>query len=195
MPYTLTAPCEYFEEIKRSRFLALAAPIDSAEQAMAFLAERADGTASHNCWAWKLGPRYRFNDDGEPGGSAGRPILSAIENLDFDGLALLVIRWFGGQKLGTGGLARAYGGCAAKCIQNGPKTLLIPRQRVHCRCDYPDLAFFKARLAGLEAQLLEENFDADGAHMHLSVASGRVPELECLLRDLSRGRRGLIKLD
>jgi putative IMPACT (imprinted ancient) family translation regulator len=84
MPFTLLAPSHYREEIRKSRFLALAAPVSSAEQAMAFLAAHSDTSASHNCWAWKVGQQYRFSDDGEPGGTAGRPILAAIEGQDMD---------------------------------------------------------------------------------------------------------------
>ena len=78
------------------------------DEAQAFIAAHRDASAGHNCWAWKCGAQYRFSDDGEPGGSAGRPILAAIEGQDMDCVAVLVSRWFGGIKLGTGGLARAW---------------------------------------------------------------------------------------
>ncbi|CAM5191071.1 YigZ family protein [Oligella ureolytica] len=65
---------------------------------------------------------YRFNDDGEPGGTAGRPILAAIEGRDLTNIVVLVIRYYGGIKLGTGGLVRAYGGTAAKCLHDCAKT-------------------------------------------------------------------------
>jgi len=105
MPFTLSAPCELLEVISKSRFLAKAAPVQSPEEAQAFIQAVSDPTATHNCWAWKIGNQYRFSDDGEPGGTAGRPMLTAIEGQDFDRVAVVVIRWFGGTKLGTGGLA------------------------------------------------------------------------------------------
>ena len=89
MPVTLSAPCQYREEIRKSRFLALAAPVADAAEAQAFIAAHSDPAASHNCWAWKLGGQYRFSDDGEPGGTAGRPILAAIEGQDCDRVAVL----------------------------------------------------------------------------------------------------------
>jgi putative IMPACT (imprinted ancient) family translation regulator len=117
MPFTLVGPCEHREEIRKSRFITLAAPISSAAQAQAFIEFNSDPDATHNCWAWKLAEHYRSHDDGEPGGTAGRPILAAIEAQDFDQVVVLVIRWYGGIQLGTGGLARAYGGGANKCLQ------------------------------------------------------------------------------
>lgn len=96
MPFTLAAPCEYREEIRKSRFIALAAPVTSAAEAQAFIAGASDPAASHNCWAWKVGTQYRFSDDGEPGGTAGRPMLAAIEGQDMDQVAVVVIRWYGG---------------------------------------------------------------------------------------------------
>ena len=107
MPYLLLAPCDYREEIRKSRFLAQARAISSAADAQAFIEQVSDPGASHNCWAWKIGQQYRFSDDGEPGGTAGRPILAAIEAQGFDGVAVVVTRWYGGIQLGTGGLARA----------------------------------------------------------------------------------------
>src|SRR5690606_1105619 len=127
MAFTLVAPCEYREEIRKSRFLALAAPVESAQQALAFIDQHRDSSASHNCWAFKCGAQYRFSDDGEPGGTAGRPILAAIEGQVHDQVVVLVIRWYGGIPLGTGGLARAYGGSAAKCLQGGERVELVTR--------------------------------------------------------------------
>lgn len=106
MPSTLQGLAEYREEIRKSRFHTIAAPVADEDEAQAFIAAHRDASAGHNCWAWKCGAQYRFSDDGEPGGSAGRPILAAIEGQDMDCVAVLVSRWFGGIKLGTGGLAR-----------------------------------------------------------------------------------------
>lgn len=102
MPSTLQGLAEYREEIRKSRFHTIAAPVADEDEAQAFIAAHRDASAGHNCWAWKCGAQYRFSDDGEPGGSAGRPILAAIEGQDMDCVAVLVSRWFGGIKLGTG---------------------------------------------------------------------------------------------
>ncbi|MDX1370114.1 YigZ family protein [Pseudomonas sp.] len=188
MPFTLLGPCEYREEIRKSRFLALAAPVANAAEAQAFIAAASDPGASHNCWAWKVGQQYRFSDDGEPGGTAGRPILAAIEGQAFDQVAVLVIRWYGGIQLGTGGLARAYGGSANKCLQGGQRRELVTRMRCACHCLFAELPLLKARLGELDAVLESETFDASGAELQLAVPDARFAELQRLLADISRGR-------
>ena len=107
MTDTLAGPADFLLEVKHSRFLAQAGPVDSAEAAHAFMATVADPTATHNCWAWRVGDQYRSSDDGEPAGTAGRPILAAIDGQGYDRVAVVVTRWFGGIKLGAGGLVRA----------------------------------------------------------------------------------------
>jgi len=188
MPFTLLGPCDYREEIRKSRFIALAAPVSSAAEAQAFVAAHSDASASHNCWAWKVGQQYRFSDDGEPGGTAGRPILAAIEAQDMDQVAVLVIRFYGGIQLGTGGLARAYGGSANKCLQAAPRHELVTRDHYRCHCLFAELPLLKARLSELDCQLQSEAYDASGAELQLAVPPQRVTELQRLLADISRGR-------
>lgn len=194
MPLRLTRPCEYREEIKKSRFLAQAAPVSSAAEAQVFIERHSDPAASHNCWAWKVGAQYRFSDDGEPGGTAGRPILAAIEGQDCDGVAVVVTRWYGGIQLGTGGLARAYGGSANKCLQGGERVELVSRERCSCHCLFAELPLLKARLGDLAAVLEGEAYDADGATLQLAIPEGRIADLQKLLADISRGRSVLQRL-
>ncbi|MBA4289524.1 MAG: thymidylate synthase [Pseudomonas sp.] len=194
MPFTLLGPCEYREEIRKSRFIALAAPVNSAVEAQAFISAHSDASASHNCWAWKVGQQYRFSDDGEPGGTAGRPILAAIEAQEMDQVAVLVIRFYGGIQLGTGGLARAYGGSANKCLQAAPRRELIARDQYHCHCLFAELPLLKARLTELDCLLESEHYDATGAELQLALPTARVAELQRLLADISRGRIELLSL-
>ena len=191
MAFTLLGPCEYREEIRKSRFIALAAPIASAAEAQAFIDSHSDLAASHNCWAWKVGNQYRFNDDGEPGGTAGRPILAAIEGQACDQVAVLVIRWYGGIQLGTGGLARAYGGSANKCLQAAPRRELVAREQYRCHCLFAELPLLKARLTELDCLLEREDYNATGAELHVALPAPRVAELQRLLADISRGRSEL----
>ena len=195
MPYTLAAPCEFQEIIRKSRFLAKAAPVSSAEEAQAFLEAVSDPSATHNCWAWKIGNQYRFSDDGEPGGTAGRPMLTAIEGQACDRVVVVVIRWFGGIQLGTGGLARAYGGSVAKCLQAGERIELVRRDRYHCHCRFAELPLLKARLNEHDALLESETFDAEGAELVLALPPEQQPRLAQLLADISRGRSVLRSLD
>lgn len=188
MPSTLLDLCEFREEIRKSRFITFAAPITSAGEAMSFIEQHSDLAATHNCWAWKLGDQYRSNDDGEPGGTAGRPILAAIEAQDCDQVAVLVIRWYGGIQLGTGGLARAYGGGANKCLQQAPKRLLVKRSEFNCSCTFSELALLKLRLAEVDGLVMDEQFTANGVDLLVAVADAHVHMLQQQLADLSRGR-------
>jgi len=195
MAFTLEAPGEYREEIRKSRFLALAAPVSSPAEAQAFIEQHGDRSASHNCWAWKCGAQYRFSDDGEPGGTAGRPILAAIEGQDCDQVAVLVIRWYGGIQLGTGGLARAYGGSAAKCLQGGARVELVARIQARCHVSFAELARVKARLSEWQVTIEAESFDASGAELQLALPAERLDAVARQLADLGRGQILLQPLD
>jgi thymidylate synthase len=188
MPFTLTGPTEFREEIRKSRFITLAAPIASAPDAQTFIEQHSDFNATHNCWAWKLGAQYRSTDDGEPGGTAGRPILAAIDAQDFDRVVVLVIRWYGGIQLGTGGLARAYGGGANKCLQQAARVALINRVPLHFECTFSELALVKLRLAELNGVVEEEHFNANGVGLSIALAPESINTLGRQLSDISRGR-------
>lgn len=117
---TLAAPHQVeIPKIKGSRFIADVAPVASEAEAKAFVesVRQVFPDASHHCWAWALaGDVVRSSDDGEPGGTAGEPILKRILGAELEAVAVVVTRWFGGTKLGMGGLVRAYGGAAAAVL-------------------------------------------------------------------------------
>ena len=136
MSYTLRTPQQHAQTIKRSRFVAHAAPIASETDTLAFYEAVADPGATHNCWAWRLGGRSRYNDDGEPSGTAGRPLLALLEARDVDAVMLVVTRWYGGIKLGVGGLARAYSGTAAACLQPAALTRQVARSVYLLRVEF-----------------------------------------------------------
>ncbi|GAA5091966.1 IMPACT family protein [Paenalcaligenes hermetiae] len=188
MLYQLDDIYHYEEDIKKSRFLAIAAPVQSASDAMAFLEQHSVPDATHNCWAYKIGDEYRFNDDGEPGGTAGRPMLQAIEGQSCDRVVVLVIRWFGGVKLGTGGLVRAYGGVAASCLRLAPKSPIVPLQTVLCSCEYSDSDLVRSRFAQYQAQVLAEQFGATGVEWHLALPLDQVEAFEQAFTNLTRGQ-------
>jgi uncharacterized YigZ family protein len=184
----LAGRCQHEQDIKKSRFLALAAPVDTPEEALAFVQEVSDAAATHNCWAYRIGQAYRFNDDGEPGGTAGRPILQAIEGQGIDHVVVVVTRWYGGIKLGAGGLARAYGGTAAECLRLAERVSIVPMATLALSCDFADLALLKARLPELEAILDSETFHAEGADLVVRLPQARVDEALIRITDLTRGR-------
>jgi uncharacterized YigZ family protein len=193
--HTLATPFQHSEDIRKSRFLAHAAPVTTPQQAVAYVHEVGDASATHNCWAYRIGQDYRFNDDGEPGGTAGRPILQAIEGQGIDRVVVVVTRWFGGIKLGAGGLARAYGGTAAECLRLAERTPIVAMARLGVHCDFADLALMKARLKDLGAEFEQEAFDAAGVTLQLSVPADRVEEVKARIVDISRGRSEAYLLD
>ena len=188
MPYTLTGRASYQEDIKKSRFIVLAEAVQSPADALQFFSAHGVADATHNCWAYRIGSEYRYNDDGEPGGTAGRPILQAIEGQDCDRVAVLVVRWFGGIKLGPGGLIRAYGGTAAQCLRLAGKTEIIDEVMVACRCRYADMARIQSRFAAFQARIVSERFDGNGVLWQLAVARSREKCLSELFSDLTRGQ-------
>ena len=193
--YTLASACQHSEDIKKSRFLAQAAPAQTPELALAFVREVSDAAATHNCWAYRIGQDYRFNDDGEPGGTAGRPILQAIEGQGIDRAVVVVTRWYGGTKLGAGGLVRAYGGTAAECLRRAERVPMVAMARLGLRCDFGELALLKARLRELDAEVQQEHFDADGVELEIQLPEGRVKETLSRIIDISRGRYSGRRLD
>jgi len=185
---TLAGPASHLLEVKHSRFLAQARPVASAEAAMATLPGCSDPAATHNCWAWRIGDAYRSSDDGEPAGTAGRPILAAIDGQGCDRVLVVVTRWFGGIKLGAGGLVRAYGGAAAECLRLAAKSPLVERVAVNVRCDFAAAGALRARLAEYDASKRAEHADAEAVELVIDLPAARVEAFTQLVRDLTRGR-------
>jgi uncharacterized YigZ family protein len=185
---TLAAAARFEQDIRKSRFVANAAPVDDPAGALAFFARVGVRDATHNCWAYRIGAQYRFNDDGEPSGTAGKPILVAIESQGLDRVAVVVTRWFGGIKLGAGGLVRAYGGCAAECLRMAPRIAIVARTRACIRCDFAAAAALHAHFAELSIAKLDERFDAAGVELAIELPKERLDALVKLVGDLTRGR-------
>ena len=127
--------------IEKSRFIATIAPVSTEEEAQAFIQRisKEFWDATHNCTAYAIGPRQeqqRSSDNGEPSGTAGKPMLEVLKKTAITNVAVVVTRYFGGIKLGAGGLIRAYSHSVAKAVQEGPKLLIAPRQIVSLTIDY-----------------------------------------------------------
>jgi putative IMPACT (imprinted ancient) family translation regulator len=185
---TLGAPCSFAEEVRRSRFLARAGPVHSAEEARAMLEAARDPDATHNCWAWRVGDTYRSSDDGEPGGTAGRPILAAIDAQGLDHVQVVVARWFGGIKLGAGGLARAYGGVASKCLRGAARLELRPLRRVVVEVGFGHAGplFGLLDRPGVR-RLGEERWSDAGVAWDLGVEPAALESLSRAIADVTRG--------
>ncbi|MGF7007845.1 IMPACT family protein [Aminobacter sp. BE322] len=187
--FTLTRLEKFSQEIKKSRFLAAAGPVASEAAAKEFIAARSEPAANHNCWAWRVGQTYRFSDDGEPSGTAGKPILQALDGQSLDNVAVVVTRWFGGVLLGSGGLVRAYGGTAAACLRAADKTALVATTDARVSCDFADLALVKARLtASPGTRIQAESFNATGADLTVRVPEAEAVAIARLIADLTSGR-------
>ncbi|CAH1437012.1 unnamed protein product [Lactuca virosa] len=154
-------------DIKKSKFIAIAGHIPDERSAQSFLSEVQDPRATHNCWAYKVGNQYRSNDDGEPSGTAGKPIHSAIENSGLDRIMVVVIRHFGGIKLGTGGLVRAYGGVATECLKNAPTRLIKSQVRMGVEVSFDLLGVVYHQLQAFKAEEIKQDYDTgkDGITM------------------------------
>lgn len=185
--WTLAEPVQWAQEIKKSRFLAYAAPADSLLQAQQFIAAKADAEARHNCWAYRIGAEYRSFDADEPSGTAGRPILAAIDGQQMDQVVVLVTRWFGGIKLGAGGLVRAYGGTAAECLRRALRVPLIARRELAFRIGFEWLGVAHSMIDQFQAIKRSESFDSDGTQLCIEIALDRIADFCVGLRDATRG--------
>jgi uncharacterized YigZ family protein len=187
---TLARRAEHEDVVKGSRFLAIVAPLARPSDADVLLAEARARypDASHHCFAMRWGDRQRFSDDGEPGGTAGRPMLEVLLKQELDRVAAVVIRTFGGRKLGAGGLARAYGTAVARAVAAAGTR------------DVPDLVTLEVRLpfAAVDGVLRRAKddpavheaapgYDADGAAVRLTLRADARSRWEAILSNLARG--------
>ncbi|WP_168461716.1 MULTISPECIES: YigZ family protein [unclassified Acinetobacter] len=190
MPFTIAAPITFEEEIKKSRFQAIAVPVDNEQAVKTFLEQQRDPSTTHQCWAWKIGHQLRFNDDGEPSGTAGRPILATIEGNELTNVLVLVNRWYGGIKLGTGGLVRAYGGCAGQCLALAEKIELIEKKMVQFACQFNEWAILQYELNSQQIEY-QEDYTANGVVVQALLQVHQIDPLRFKLQDISRGREQL----
>ncbi|MBB3809757.1 IMPACT family protein [Pseudochelatococcus contaminans] len=186
--FTLAGVHRFEQDIKRSRFRAVAGPVQDAEEARQFFMAHGDAGAGHNCWAFRAGSVYRFNDDGEPGGSAGKPILQAIDGQGLDHVAVLVSRWFGGVLLGTGGLVRAYGGTAATCLREAERVEIVPTTTVRIVCAFAEAGRIRARLDTIAgARVDDEEFMPGGVRIVVIMPVTVSDAFIRMVTDITRG--------
>lgn len=194
MTFTLATETAYEEEIKKSRFQAIAAPVENEQQVKEFLEKHLDVSTTHQCWAWKIGHNVRFNDDGEPSGTAGRPILATIEGNELTNTIVLVNRWYGGIKLGTGGLVRAYGGCAGQCLLLAEKIEQIEKKAVYFQCQFNEWAIFQYELNSQQIDYTEQ-YTAQGVSVEAMLQIHQIELLKLKIQDVTRGREHLKVLE
>lgn len=166
----------------RSKFLAFAHPVESVEEAMAFVEQyqKKYYDARHVCWAYMLGHErttFRSNDNGEPSGTAGKPILGQINSNELTNIIILVVRYFGGVKLGTSGLIVAYRTAAAEAIANATiisKTVDVEHTFTF---EYPLMSSVMKVIRDMGAQIVTQSYDMD-CSMTISIRSGKLSEFK-----------------
>ncbi|MCA8980846.1 MAG: YigZ family protein [Planctomycetes bacterium] len=180
------------DKLKGSRFLGCALPVKTEDAALAYLAAlRAEfHDARHHCSAWRLTPSgepWRYSDDGEPSGSAGRPILKQIEGAELSDVAVVVVRWFGGTKLGVGGLVRAYGAAAKAVLEAADKQLVVLTRRVELRYPYAFEGAVQGLLSSSRLVPVESRYGEEVV-LHFDVPLPRVDEFTAEFVDRTAGR-------
>jgi putative IMPACT (imprinted ancient) family translation regulator len=189
---TLAGAGEAQTRIKASVFLATAWAVECEDDARALLAarEKAMWDASHHCNAWKLrGGISRANDAGEPGGSAGAPILAAIEGAGLVDVLVIVTRWYGGTRLGVGGLVRAYGDAASTALGAAPKRIGTAAARLRVRYPYAHTAAVMRVLERAGAAAIEHGYadSGDAGIVEFAVPAGMHPFVRDELREATAG--------
>jgi uncharacterized YigZ family protein len=175
-----------------SRFFAFVAPAASADAAAAYVEalRRRHPDATHHCFAWRVGqpPAERAADAGEPSGTAGAPMLAALRGAGLTDTVAVVVRWFGGTKLGKGGLVRAYGGALRAALESLPTVEVRVRDRLSVALPYERLGAVKRLLQPPAVELAAERYGA-AVELDLDVEPEARAALEAALADLGLAAR------
>lgn len=187
--------------VDRSRFLCTITRVESAADAQRFIREVAAefGDATHHCWAYVIGApgstdRIGLSDDGEPHGTAGRPMLTVLLHSGVGDIAAVVTRYYGGTKLGTGGLVKAYSGAVQEALAAMPRTERIDAVRVRFSVPYGVVGAVQQLLPTIEAELENQMF-AEQADYTVRLPRVRQSELEAAIGNLTRGQSSLVELN
>jgi len=181
------------QSIQRSRFICTLERVRDAAEAQAFVREMdlefADAT--HNCWAYVAGAPGSTNavgmsDDGEPHGTAGRPMLTVLLHSGIGEIAAVVTRYYGGTKLGTGGLVKAYGGTVQLALESLPKVERVDYVSVSISIAYPSITAIQQAIVELGVEVVEEDYGVDVCY-RLRVPRSAVDELAVIVANATRG--------
>ena len=190
---TITEALEHEpDKIKGSRHIANVFPVKNAaeiEDHLTAVRVRMAG-ANHHAYAWRLGRGendFRYSDDGEPSGSAGRPILKHVDGQDLTDVLVIVSRYFGGTKLGTGGLVRAYGGAAQEALQLADIVEVIPHATIHIQHAYEDSGALASVLNTFDLQPVKSDYGTQ-VTVEISVPQVRAEEFARAVRDATAAR-------
>jgi uncharacterized YigZ family protein len=185
--------------IERSRFITTLAHAPDPAAARTFIdAVRTEfPDATHNCWAYVAGSpgttaHIGMSDAGEPHGTAGRPMLDVLLHSGVGEIAAVVTRYYGGVKLGKGGLVRAYGGCVQAALATLPRVRQVQRQRAEVRVGYADVDALRRLLAEHDAEVLDEAYGEEVRYT-AALPTDRVDAFAAALREVTAGRGAVVR--
>lgn len=182
---TIAAPSEGIYTEKRSKFIAVALPVRTVEEVKSHIDsfQKKYYDARHICYAYMLGHErkdFRANDNGEPSGTAGKPILGQINSYELTDILVIVVRYFGGIKLGTSGLITAYKAAAAEAIGAAETVVKTVDEELACWFEYPFMNDVMRIVKEEEPEILEQSFEMD-CYMRLRIRKTRMPKLRSRL--------------
>ncbi|MCS2151081.1 IMPACT family protein [Scandinavium goeteborgense] len=187
------SPVSVVDEIKKSRFITLLAHTDGVEAAKAFVesvrVEHPD--ARHHCVAWVAGApddsqKLGFSDDGEPAGTAGKPMLAQLMGSGVGEITAVVVRYYGGILLGTGGLVKAYGGGVHQALAELTTQRKTPLTEYTLQCEYGQLSGVESLLAQFSGKIVDSDYQAV-VHLRVALPQAELPNFSIRLADFSRG--------
>ncbi len=194
---SVARPSAVETNVKGSRFLAEAFPVadeDEAAQQIDHIRKREHG-ATHHCTAYRIGvdgDLVRFNDDGEPSGTAGQPIQRQIEGRDLTNSLVVVTRYFGGTKLGTGGLMRAYSDAASKALEDAGVTFEVISEHLSVSFDYDDTSPAMHVINQFDAEVIDSVY-SETTELTVAVPRSRVDAFEGAFTDALGGRGDIVR--
>lgn len=187
--------------VSRSRFLCYVSPCNSPEQARAYIKsiQKMHPNANHHCYAFISGhpqdsQKYGFSDDGEPSGTAGRPMLSVLQGSDIGEVCAVVVRYFGGTKLGTGGLQRAYGGSVREALTKLAVKTKIPMVHKTLACQYTQVKDVLYLIGQLGGEIVEQDY-AEVIKLLIALPASSIDNANEQIRTLSAGKLTLKSID
>jgi len=188
VPFTLAQPVHSDLVIKKSRFIGCvqAVPDRAAAQAVVAALRAEHPAATHVCWAFLAGGQSAANDDGEPGGTAGRPMLEVLRRQDLEGVLATVVRYFGGVKLGAGGLVRAYTDAVAQALLAAQKIPLQKTLTLRCTVPYAMEGMLRRELQ-LAHALLGEVKHGDAVEFEFTIKEADASALTARLNESGQG--------
>ena len=189
MAHSILAPVSSELLIKKSRFIGCVQPVDGRAAAQAIVAGLRAGHpgAAHVCWALLAGGQSAAVDDGEPSGTAGRPMLDVLRHQGLEGVLATVVRYYGGVKLGAGGLVRAYTDCVAQALKTADKVPIIRLRALRCAVPYALEGLLRREIAAAGGRL-DDIRHGEAVAFGFTLAEAAADALIARLGELCQGR-------